>query len=79
MGKAGFGHRGLGAAPRRPGGHQQADGALRFRFAGPGADVDTLRRALTELFGGQVMDVREGGFDGDKVVQYTSELDGARP
>ncbi|WP_420129905.1 AMP-binding protein [Longimicrobium sp.] len=59
--------------------HQQADGALRFRFAGPGADADTLRHALAELFGGQAMEVREGGFDGDKVVQYTSELEGARP
>jgi len=59
--------------------HQRADGGLRFRFGG-GGDTGAIREALVALFGaGQGIEVEAGGLDDGKVVQYTSDLPGARP
>ncbi|HEX9936976.1 MAG TPA: AMP-binding protein [Longimicrobium sp.] len=58
--------------------HQAADGSLRFRYHGPAAPADAVGDALRALFGaGQPVAVEEVDFDDGKVVQYTSELDGA--
>ncbi|HEX8906815.1 MAG TPA: AMP-binding protein [Longimicrobiaceae bacterium] len=60
--------------------HQAADGSLRFRYRAPDADPDAIRAALLGLFGaGQPLDVQQGLPGDDKVVQYTSDLPGARP
>ena len=60
--------------------HQQADGALRFRFSGRSAHTDSIRQALLDLFGSaQPLELdAEQSFDG-KVVQYTSDLADALP
>jgi phenylacetate-CoA ligase len=55
--------------------HQNSDGGLTLRLAGAGADVDSVRKVILELFGpGQRFDLQDvGAFDG-KVIQYTSDL-----
>ena len=60
--------------------HQDCNGALRLRLSGSGLSTETIRRSLLELFGtDQPLTVEViTDFDG-KVVQYTSDLDGAKP
>jgi phenylacetate-CoA ligase len=60
--------------------HQSADGALTLRLSRRLADRDEVVAALSALFGEPCpLRVEEDvPFDG-KVVQYTSDLDGARP
>ena len=58
--------------------HQCADGALRLTYCAPSDDSRSVRDALRRLFGAeQVVTVeRVDSFEG-KVIQYTSELEGA--
>jgi phenylacetate-CoA ligase len=57
--------------------HQAGDGALRLRVHGPLADEGDLRAALLGLFGSTQDLTVERRPDLDKVLQYTSDLDGA--
>ncbi len=61
--------------------HQAADGALRLRGRGAPAMLEAARAALLDLFGpGQALTVEavvEFGGPGDKVIQYTSDLQDA--
>jgi phenylacetate-CoA ligase len=56
--------------------HQSADGALHFRMVPSGANETRVREALASVFGAhQRLDVEEVETFGDKVIQYTSELE----
>lgn len=60
--------------------HQDAGGALRFRYAGDHVDEAALRVELADLLGaGADLDVARTAFPDGKVVQYTSNLEGASP
>lgn len=60
--------------------HQRADGALRLRVADSSGDDGAIREPLTALFGiGQQIEIERVRHFGGKVVQYTSDLAGARP
>lgn len=55
--------------------HQDGQGRLRLRFAGPAQPLEPIRQALLSLFGpGQPVDIDAVESLGEKVVQYTSEL-----
>lgn len=56
--------------------HQQADASLVLRLPDD-ADATAVRRALRELLGGLPLTIRDIGED-DKILQYSSDLDGAR-
>jgi phenylacetate-CoA ligase len=60
--------------------HQSANGDLTLRLAGGRGHADEIRSALLALFGpAQPITIEpDAGFDG-KVVQYTSDVMGARP
>ena len=60
--------------------HQTADGALRLRLPESFRDDESVRETLLALFGaGQAVEIDHPRDFGKKVVQYTSELAGARP
>jgi phenylacetate-CoA ligase len=60
--------------------HQNKEGALEFRFAGPRENETQVRTVLLQLFGQQqpLLIEHVPMFEG-KVIQYTSSLDGALP
>jgi phenylacetate-CoA ligase len=59
---------------------QRADGSLVVRIAGGAGERPAVRAALLELFGaGQRMEIVDLPPGDGKVVQYTSELEGAAP
>ncbi len=56
--------------------HQSADGALHFRMTPSGMSETQVREALASVFGAkQRLAVEEVETFGDKVIQYTSELE----
>ena len=60
--------------------HQDAAGALCLRTYGAFTPAAELRAALESLFGaGQALEIEALAVTGEKIVQYTSELPGARP
>jgi phenylacetate-coenzyme A ligase PaaK-like adenylate-forming protein len=60
--------------------HQGADGALRLRLLESAVDATDISDALLALFGaGQRLEIERVRDFGGKVVQYTSDVAGARP
>jgi phenylacetate-CoA ligase len=60
--------------------HQSPDGSLDFRFQGPLAREEELRKALQALFGPtQSLQIGEIVHSDRKVVQYTSDVAGSTP
>jgi phenylacetate-CoA ligase len=59
--------------------HQNADGALRLRCAGPAAAQESIVRALETIFGALPIRLDDHAAFEDKVVQYTSDLAEAQP
>ena len=59
--------------------HQDAAGALRFRWRGAGVEGAEIERALRQVFGAEQALAMESLREADgKVVQYTSEMAGAK-
>lgn len=54
--------------------HQAADGAMTLLHAGPPSAEDDIRKILQRLFGDMPLRIGALPADGDKFVQYTSDL-----
>lgn len=60
--------------------HQHFNGRLTVRLRDVAGDADAVRRALLELFGsGQELELVPLEGPGDKLIQYTSEIEGTLP
>jgi phenylacetate-coenzyme A ligase PaaK-like adenylate-forming protein len=60
--------------------HQDTDGMLLLRFAGPGHSENQIRNAVLELFGqGQPLALEQVQSFAGKIAQYTSSLAEAQP
>lgn len=57
--------------------HQDRQGGLHARLDGNTSLIDPVREALLRLFGpSQAVEVAAGGLSGEKVIQYTTEMEG---